>query len=244
MSKINGQNYFNKGVNNNSKFHIYSKGYFFYNLKKPELNTIDYGNNTHMLEYNFKNDPLSNFRSETCDQSKKKLKNILKNQFLCNALPLMKINKKVVSNKSENSEIFERKCELINLDKVYIHKNEKNTLYTVKLKKKLQLVAQKLDLEKMGVSTSRNKDISLKPPKAFMDKSILTDDYFGMVSISKYSQMDGLNKITSRMDKIRNNDQITSNIPLKQIKLNQTTVLPIFTKMNNLVLNNYNYKTI
>ena len=137
MSKINGQNYFNKGVNNNSKFHIYSKGYFFYNLKKPELNTIDYANNTHMLEYNFKNDPLSNFRSENCDQSKKKLKNILKNQFLCNALPLMKINKKVVSNKSENSEIFERKCELINLDKVYIHKNEKNTLYTVKLKKKL-----------------------------------------------------------------------------------------------------------
>ena len=96
----------------------------------------------------------------------------------------------------------------------------------------------------MGVSTSRNKDISLKPPKAFMNKSILTDDYFGMVSISKYSQMDGLNKITSTIDKIRNNDQITSNIPLKQIKLNQTTVLPIFTKMNNLVLNNYNYKTI
>ena len=56
--------------------------------------------------------------------------------------------------------------------------------------------------------------------------------------------MDGLNKITSTIDKIRNNDQITSNIPLKQIKLNQTTVLPIFTKMNNLVLNNYNYKTI
>jgi hypothetical protein len=147
-----------------------------------------------------------------------KSRNLLKNKYILNNfLPSIKNSiKRESNNKSyENKELFFKKCEKVCINKAFIHKNEANTIFTVKNNKKLNIIARKMDLEKFCSQEKDKSGLKVKYSKTIrgdIGKQMMENREIG---ISKRS----LN--------------VTKDVSV------ESRVLPLFTKMNNFVISNY-----
>ena len=131
--------------------------FYHYFNKKPNsekiiLTSIDKDSNYDKL---YDKHITINHKTDSCNSrftqlSRNKTK-LLKNEYISSVITPLNEQKsmKNFNRILENKVIFDRKCDLINLDKIIIHKNDTNTVFTIKKKQNLVLKAVKLDVNKV-----------------------------------------------------------------------------------------------